>query len=90
MVAAVAGQDRIAGVGVYRPFRGPHDAGYIRESDFDLPFEFSRLDMLRMAGDLRGETALSATAKYQRIASFVILLALESYTTSNQRLERMG
>ncbi|HEX3602648.1 MAG TPA: hypothetical protein VHU43_01055 [Steroidobacteraceae bacterium] len=73
-MAAVAGQDRIAWVCVHRPFRGPHDAGHIRESDFNLALQFSRLDMLRMAKDLRGETAVSATTKYQRIASFVILL----------------
>ena len=75
MVTAVAGQDGIAGVRVHCPFGGAYDAGHIRESNLHLTFQFSRLDMLRMAGDLRGETALSATAKYQRIASFVILWA---------------
>src|SRR4029077_7126535 len=75
MVAAVAGHDGIPGGRVHGAFRRAQDAGLIGKPDLHLAFQFSRLDMLRMAGDLYGETALPATAKYQRIASFVILSA---------------
>jgi hypothetical protein len=72
MMAAIARQDRIARMGVNRSFRRAHDAGLLGKANLDLAFEFSGLHMLRMTRNLSGKSALSATAKYQRSASFVI------------------
>ena len=58
---------------VHRPFRRAHDTGFVSEANFHRSFQFSRLDMLGIARDLGGIPALPATAKYQLIASFVIL-----------------
>jgi hypothetical protein len=73
MVTAVAGQYCIAGVRVHHPFRRAHGTGYVGEANFHRTFQFSRLDMFGIARDLGGIPALPATAKYQLIASFVIL-----------------
>jgi hypothetical protein len=72
MVTAVARQDRVPRMRMDRALGRPHNAGNVCESDQNLAFELSSLDALRMAGNLGGESALSAAAKYQRIASFVI------------------
>ena len=45
-MTAVAGQDRIAGMGVHRPFRGTHNTGYVGEASFHLAFQFSCLDVM--------------------------------------------
>src|SRR5258708_38979081 len=66
---------------VHHAVGSAHDTGNIREASFHLPFQFSRLDVPRIAGDLDAVTALSVTPKNQRMASFVILRRLESYTT---------
>ena len=73
MVTAVTGQYRIAGMRVHHTFRRAHDAVYVGEPNFDLALQFSRLDMFGIARELGGVAVLPATAKYQLIASFVIL-----------------
>src|SRR5258708_5998461 len=81
MVTAVARQYCVPRMRVHHSFGSAHDTGNIREASFHLPFQFSRLDVPRIAGDLDAVTALSVTPKNQRMASFVILRRLESYTT---------
>ena len=61
-------------MGVHRTFRRAHDASYVGEVDFDRTFQFSCLDMFGIARDLGGVAVLPAAAKYQLIASFVILV----------------
>ena len=73
MVPAVARQDCISRVGVNSSFRSAYDRVRLGEVHVDFALQLLRLNMLRVARDFRGESALSATAKYQRIASFVIL-----------------
>jgi hypothetical protein len=73
MMSAVACEDGIPRVGVNRAFRGPHDGVDVREAYVDLALQLFRFDVLRVTQNFRGKSALSATAKYQRIASFVIL-----------------
>jgi hypothetical protein len=75
LVAAVARQDRIPRVRLNRPLGRSHDAGNVCEANRYLALEFSRLDMLWTAGNLGRESALSAAVKYQRMASYVVLLA---------------
>jgi len=75
MVTAVACQDRIPRMRLNRPLGRSHDAGNVREANLYRAFEFSRFDTLWMAGNLGRESALSAAAKYQRMASYVVLLA---------------
>ena len=72
-MTAVAGQYRITWMSLDDSFRRAHDAGDVRESNLDLAFQFSRLDMMGIARDFGGVSALTATAKYQRIASFIVL-----------------
>jgi len=72
MMAAIARQDRIARMGVDRSFGRAHDAGVLCEANLYLAFEFSGLHMLRVTRNFSGKSAFSATAKYQRSASFVI------------------
>jgi hypothetical protein len=73
MMTAVAGQDCIAGMRVDRPFGGAYDASDVREANLDLAFQFPRLDMMGIAGDFGGISAFTATAKYQRSASSIVL-----------------
>jgi hypothetical protein len=75
VVTAVACQDRIPRVRLNRPLGRSHNAGNVCEANRYLALEFSRLDTLWMAGDLGRESALSAAVKYQRMASYVALLA---------------
>ena len=73
MVPAVACQDCISRMGVNGSFWCPYDRVHVGEAHVDLALQLLRLNMLRVARDFGGKSALSATAKYQRIASFVIL-----------------
>ena len=73
MVTAVAGQYCIAGMRVHHPFWRTHDTSLVGEVNFNRTFQFSCLDMFGIARDLGGIPALPAAAKYQLIASFVIL-----------------
>jgi hypothetical protein len=75
---------------VHHSFGSAHDAGNIREASFHLAFQFSRLDVLRIAGDRDAITALSVTSKNQRMSSFVVLRPLESYTTGSHWLKANG
>jgi hypothetical protein len=75
MMTAVTRQNRVSRMRVDRALGRPHNAGSVCEANRNLAFELSCLDALRMAGNLGGESALSAAAKYQRIASFVVLSA---------------
>jgi hypothetical protein len=77
MVAAIARQYCVPRMRVHLSFGSAHDAGNVREASFHLAFQFSRLDALRIAGDLDAVTDLSVTSKNQCIASFVILRRLE-------------
>jgi hypothetical protein len=47
--------------------------GCVGEANFHLAFQFSCLDVMGITRDLGGVPALPATAKYQLLASFVIL-----------------
>jgi hypothetical protein len=69
MLAAVAREDRISRMRVNRALRGSYHTGNVRESSLHFAFELARLDALRVTGNLGGVSALSATAKYQGIAS---------------------
>jgi hypothetical protein len=60
-------------VRVHRAFRRAHDGRNIRKADIHLAFEFSRLDVLRVTGNLGGESAFTAAAKFQLFRPFVIL-----------------
>jgi hypothetical protein len=73
MVTAVPRQYGIARMRVDYPFGRAHEASLVGETNFHLTLQFSCLDMPRIAGDLGGVPALTATAKYQLIPSFVIL-----------------
>ena len=73
MVAAVARQNGISRMSVNGSFRSAYDRVHIREVHVDLALQLLRFDVLRVAGNFGGEAALSATAKNQRVASFVIL-----------------
>jgi len=75
MVTPVSRQDRVPRMRLNRALGRSNNAGNVGEANLYLALEFSRLDMLWMAGYLGGESALSAAAKYQRIASFIVLLA---------------
>jgi hypothetical protein len=75
MVTAVACQDRIPRVRLNRPLGRSHNAGNVCKVNLDLALEFSRLDTLWMAGNLGRESALSTAVKYQRMASYVLLLS---------------
>jgi hypothetical protein len=73
LMTAVAGQYRITGMRLHDPFRRAHEAGDVRKPNLDLTFQFSRLDMTGIARDFGGISAFTAAAKYQRIASFIVL-----------------
>jgi hypothetical protein len=85
MMAPVARQDRISGVGVYRAFRRAHDGSDVRKVDIHFAFELSCLDMLRMAGNLVGESAFAAAAKFQLIHPLFFYWCAESYTTAGHQ-----
>ena len=58
---------------VNHAFGRAYGTGFVGEANFHLAFQFSCLDVMGIIRDLGGVPALPATAKYQLIASFVIL-----------------
>src|ERR1700722_2571310 len=58
---------------MHRSLRRTYDARYVGEANFHLAFQFFCLDVVGIARDLGGVSALPATTKYQLLASFVIL-----------------
>jgi hypothetical protein len=52
---------------VNRPFGRAYDAGNVREANRNLAFQLPRFHALRVVGDVRRKTILSAATKYQMV-----------------------